>query len=470
MKNLRLSTKILAISIFILIVFCFASFGILFRALSNQASREMEQLLKSESLALSSLINSTLKDNFEFEMHSKFLSQYHQRNPNGFFRFFDSRDGKVLKESLGAPAIDCDLSRSHEDILVGGKTYKVEAFQFTPELDAEHEIPPVGKKIGRAVCLVTGIDRAPYLKVRQETLLSSIPILVLIMVLLVVLLLVLIRGLTKDLQSLHKVLTSANFDKTYAFPTLPKANTPEVASIIAVLERLHREADQIYREMWLFMGRAAHQIKTPVTAMQATVEVLLRKERTRDELLTGLADVKSAVGHLIILTKKLMSSSRISFQEPPALEDIELSEFFSEQRELFRSKASERNVLLKIVEGDSLTVRGNRSLMYDVFSNLIENSIQYSVPDRESVIQIAWRRASQVALIEVSDQGPGFPPSILEDLFKPFVRGDERRVQGSGLGLSIAKKSVELMGGQIKLTETSASGSTIQVLLPTLDK
>ena len=316
MKKLTLSAKILIVSTFILLVFSLASFGILFRALSIQASREMDQLLKNEALSLSALVNTSDNNGFDFEMPSNFLSQFKQRNPNGFFRFSDPTDGRTLKQSENAPVVACTYGPSDFSVEIGDQSYRIETLTFQPEFDREIESSVSSQT--RSLCLVVGINQAPYWDVLVETLLSSIPILILIVVILVVVLLVLIRGLTRDLLALTSALTTANFGGTHAFPILPKADTQEVKAIIEVLEELHRQASEVYREMWLFMGRAAHQIKTPVTAMQATLEVLLRRDRTKDELLTGLEDVQSAAGLLNGLTRKLILSSRISYQERPS--------------------------------------------------------------------------------------------------------------------------------------------------------
>jgi hypothetical protein len=217
MSKFRLSTKILIVSIFILLIFSVASFGILFRALSNQAYREMDQLLKNEALTLSALVNSTGGREFDFEMPSNFLSQFKQRNPNSFFVFIDPKDGKVLKQSNDAPRVACAESPSNVDVKIADNSYRVETLLFKPEIDREADSSASTDR--QSLCLVVGTDKAPYWEVLVETLLSSIPILILIIVLLVIALLVLIRGLTKDLFALTSALTTANFNGTHAFPT-----------------------------------------------------------------------------------------------------------------------------------------------------------------------------------------------------------------------------------------------------------
>ena len=123
-------------------------------------------------------------------------------------------------------------------------------------------------------------------------------------------------------------------------------------------------------------------------------------------------------------------------------------------------------VQIKIETDALLKVMGNRALMSDTFGNLIENAILYSPKHKNACVFVSWHAEGKSAVIEISDQGPGFPEAIRLDLFKPFIRGDERKAIGSGLGLSIAKKSVNLLDGDIKLVESAQNGSKMQVRLP----
>jgi signal transduction histidine kinase len=464
MKGLKLSTKILLASGFILVVFCLVSVAILFQAQSLQATQEMDQLLKNETLALSALVNATKSGRFDFEISQLFLSQYKNRNPRGFFRFIDPNGDVVLKESSDAPLVGCNENEASKSITVSARTYRVETRRFRPEIDGEL----LGSQdyASPFICLIVGIDESPYKAMVIHTLVASVPVLVGIFMLLVGVMLILVRRLTRDLSNLTKSLTTADFSATHAFPVLASANTPEVKAVAEKLEDLHSQAANVYREMWLFLGRAAHQIKTPVTAMQATLDVLLRRERSKEELLAGLEDVKSAAALLAGLTKKLISSSRISYQETPPKEIVDLESFFSELISLFRSQADEYGVRVILGSTTSIKVSCNRSLMSDIFGNLIENAIIYSPKGKCANVTVQWSSHGGNALIEVSDEGPGFPKEVVAALFEPFMRGDERKIAGSGLGLSIAKKSAHLLGGEIELRASTSSGSKIVVTLP----
>ncbi len=463
MSHWKLSTKILWVSAVVLIIFCFSSVAILFHAQSMQATEEMDQVLNNETFGLASLVNFD-HGKFDFEMSSSYLTQYQRRNPTGFFRFFDPASGKILKESIGAPKIDCKGSGSYKSVNYENQIYQIERFNFRPEIETEIENAPI--EYGPEICLLVGINEAPFKATAMNVLISTVPLLVGIFILLIGTLLLLVRRLTLDISILTKALSAANFNATYAFPSLPEATTPEVNAVVVKLAELHTQAAEVYRDMWLFLGRAAHQIKTPVAALQATVEVLLRKDRTKEELLVGFEDVQVAINLLSVLTKKLILSSRISYQEISEMETISLQEFFSELIVLFRSKADSNGVQVKLETTLDVSVMGNHFLLNDIFGNILENAIVYSTKGSKAVISISWETINGQVQIKIADQGPGFPQAVLSSLFQPFIRGDERMVAGSGLGLSIAKKSVQLLRGEIHLVNSTAHGSEILVTLP----
>ncbi len=425
----------------------------------------MDMLLKNQSIALSALVNTTATGNLDFEMSPAFISQYSVQNPKAFFRFFDYRDNKLLKESVDAFPVGCNTYSEKSDVVIDGILFRLRSVIFSPDPDSGVERSRSTSP--RRVCLVMGIDQAPYQSLVVQTLFSSIPVLVFIVILLIVALVFLVRNLTSDLSALTAALATADFGAKHEFPVLPAANTPEVKAVVANLVKLHVQAAEVYREMWLFLGRASHQLKTPVAAIQATLEVLIRRERSKEELLLGLADIKLATTQLNHLTKNLISSSRISYEESSQRRELmDLVGFISTQVRTFKAQADQLGISIVMGANSPIMVRANALLLSEIFGNLIENSILYSTNKKPSSITIACNIENRNVVVLISDQGPGFPMSVLQSLFQPFIRGDESRISGSGLGLSIAKKSAQLLLGDILIQETNSTGSKVAVILP----
>jgi signal transduction histidine kinase len=171
------------------------------------------------------------------------------------------------------------------------------------------------------------------------------------------------------------------------------------------------------------------------------------------------------------LTKRLITSSRISY-DASTLEKatIDLKDFLHSKVKSFSSFAALRNVALRIRSESVVFVRGNSFLLSEIFGNLIENAILYSSQDGISEVVISWSVESKYVVVVISDLGPGLPSQVIDSLFKPFVRGDESEVSGSGLGLSTAKKSAELLGGDVVVQETGPTGTKIAIRLVGADE
>ncbi len=463
MKPAALPSRILAVSGLVLLVFAGASIGILYRAQTQLATQAMDSLLKNNAFALSSLINSQPNGTVGLEITPLALSDYQNAASGEFFRFIDPKTGKVYQESIGAPKIECPLhsAGSMTGEIESPAPYRIRSIFFQPEVEPEEARR---QSFDRSwICLVVGASKEPYRVLVFQTLLSTIPVQIFLIVIAIAALLVLVRKLTADLSNLTRALKTTDFTATHKFPPLPEARTLEVQAVVEKLADLHRQAADVYQEMWHFLGRAAHQLKTPVAAISATLQVLVRKDRTKDELLLGLADLQTGVDLLATLSKKLIDTSRVPLKPPTELESIDLEEFFATQLKVYRARAEEGGVEIRLTGSPAASVKGSLTLMAEIFGNLIENAILYS--EGKGPVEIAWRTEEGRVFISVSDRGPGIPASVKANLFRPFVRGDERRVAGSGLGLSSAFKATTLLGGDLRLVESGPGGSTLTVTL-----
>ncbi len=465
MKTWSLTTRVLVVSSLVLFMFGGASLGLMHRSQTQLSLRAMDSLLADDAFSLSALVNAIPGGKFDFEITPLALSNYQNSQNGEFFRFFDADSGRLLRESLTAPDIQCspdNTGKSMSDTISGTRTYRLRSVLFQPETDEAYKNSPPFQR-GR-ICLVVGVDQAQYLDFVHQTFFSTIPLLVALAFIFMAILFFLVRILMKDLSHLSDSLQTVDFGATHAFPQLPKARTQEVKAVVEKLHTLHEQAASVYSEMWLFLGRAAHQLKTPVAAIQATLQVTLRKERTQEELLESMNDLNLASERLTILIKKLITSSRISYQALPRPEAIDLSELVNSQLKMLLSRAQQRGIKIQVEPSPALSVMGTSYLLSEILGNLIENAILYSRPD--GVVTISWINREQSAIISIRDHGPGFSENVKASLFEPFLRGDERHVPGSGLGLSIAYKSAQLLNGSITLQESTSSGSLLNVTLP----
>ncbi|RYZ56182.1 MAG: HAMP domain-containing histidine kinase [Proteobacteria bacterium] len=462
MRHISLSRKILLATALILAFVFAASLTVFYVGQRNLTIKEMDRLLESESVTISTLVNISRNGDLDFEFSKQFLPQYENLKFTSFFRFYHFKEGRFIQQSPSAPDIRCNLSEPYHFEEKNGIRFRVYSYKFTPMAEINQTIPE--GMVPPELCLVLGTDEAPYHQLVSNTLYATIPVLTAIFIFSLFILSTLIKSLTADLTSLARALSRTDFGATRSFPNLPKTNTVEVTAIVNQLETLHRQAAQVYEDMLLFLGRATHQLKTPAAAIQATLEVLVRRDRSKEELLAGLSDLGIGVAQMNRLTHKLIASTRVTFETMPQMLAIDLNDFFENQKKMFNYQADRKSIQWKIEYQQDSKVLGDETLLSEVFGNLIENAILYS--DTGGHILIRWYRVNDIFKIQVADRGPGFPKAVLDSLFSPFVRGDERKVAGSGLGLSIVKKAVESMGGKVALTVSSSDGSLIEIILP----
>ncbi|HEU4326540.1 MAG TPA: GAF domain-containing protein [Roseiflexaceae bacterium] len=235
--------------------------------------------------------------------------------------------------------------------------------------------------------------------------------------------------------------------------------------------RLHQAAEDAVRVRDMFFSIAAHELKSPLTALLGQAQ-LLRRRAGRDHSLDDrnartldtLIDQAQRMNRLVMA---LLDISRLE-QGRLALEsaDLDLGDLVRRVVEETRP-ALERHQLVFEADGASLPVRGDPLRLEQVLQNLIGNAVKYS-PDGGTV-RVAARRAGEQVALSISDEGIGIPAAGLPRLFQRFYRAsnvDARQITGMGIGLFVVRELVELHGGTVSVESTEGKGSTFTVHLP----
>lgn len=211
-----------------------------------------------------------------------------------------------------------------------------------------------------------------------------------------------------------------------------------------------------------FSSDASHELRTPLSSMRTTIEVALRdnaatKQSFREVLVSNLEEVEK----LSRLSQMLLDLSKLQYDK---LEfgPIELKPTI--QNTLKTLQTNEKRVNIKGVK--NFIVHGNQDAVEELFTILIDNAIKYSPP--KSVVTVTTRRRNRQACIEVENIGDGIPADKLVHIFDRFYRADPSRTGsgGHGLGLSLAKKIVEIHSGELSATSAPGKTTTFTVLLP----
>ena len=245
---------------------------------------------------------------------------------------------------------------------------------------------------------------------------------------------------------------------------VPGEVVPLVESLNALLERL----DRVLAMQNRFIADAAHQLKTPIAALQAQIELVMR-ETDAERLRQGIGRLYVGVERLSRIALQLLSLAR---NEPEALRKLALVEVDVNQLALDAAsawvpEAYKRDIDLGY-EGleRPVWVNGDAARLRELLDNLLDNAIRYSrTGGRVTVRVIADPRPT----LRVSDDGPSIPVEERSRIFDRFHRLHDTPGEGSGLGLAIAREIARIHHAEITLTDdTDGVGNIFQVAFPPL--
>ena len=247
-------------------------------------------------------------------------------------------------------------------------------------------------------------------------------------------------------------------------------------SLNTLIERLHVALEANRR----FAADAAHELRSPVTAMAGEIDVALRRERSADEYRETLSLVRSRLSSLVSLISDLMLLVRA--QEADAKigrEDVPLEGTLNASVGRLAPLARSRGVRVRVQPLGNLIVRADGGLLSRAFDNVLENAIRYNREDGEVVVDASLQGGAEqragsevgdgIVTIRISDTGPGIPEQDRERVFDRFYRVDHSRNRytgGAGLGLAITREVLALFDGTIRIERSSSQGTTVEIRLP----
>lgn len=223
-----------------------------------------------------------------------------------------------------------------------------------------------------------------------------------------------------------------------------------------------------------FLANMSHELRTPLTAIVGYSSVLAEgifgplNERQID----ALTAVTRSSDHLKNLIDDVLSLARIeSGKEEPEPTIVPMGELIKQTHKLMAQTALDKGVTLEPIAIDlnvlDASLFADQKHLQQIVINLLSNAIKYTPKDGK--VSISATLIADKARIAITDTGVGIPPEKLKVLFQRFERGSDaysRSQQGTGIGLNLTKKLVELNGGQIGVDSNPGKGSTFWVLLP----
>ncbi|HCX18212.1 MAG TPA: histidine kinase, partial [Afipia sp.] len=236
---------------------------------------------------------------------------------------------------------------------------------------------------------------------------------------------------------------SAHLEK---LPTdgIPKELLPFVASINRLLDRIGTMFDKQRR----FVADAAHELRSPITALSVQAENLERAGLSEDGRVR-LDSLKAGIRRTAHLLEQLLALARYDADVDAEMPDSEFDRIVKEVVADLLPVAPERSIDLGFARIENVSVRGDPVALAMLVRNLIDNALRHTPAGGR--VDVSLFRQGEAVILQVVDTGPGILSAEIDRIFEPFFRGSRSRGDGTGLGLSIVRRIAERCHGSIRL-------------------
>lgn len=236
-----------------------------------------------------------------------------------------------------------------------------------------------------------------------------------------------------------------------------------------VAELARQTAERANHAKSQFVTALSHELRTPLQSITGFTESLRTLDLSPDRRRQALDGISDASAHILSIVDDVLDLARVEAGAMPiALEPVDAAVVARATVALTQPLAEARNVGVECV-GGAVDVVADRRRLQQVLLNLVSNALRFSNPDTTVTIrtEASSDRRPGSASIHVIDQGPGIPDELLDRLFVPFDRlgADAGREGGAGLGLVLAKRLTEAMGGALDLDSTVGVGTHATITL-----
>ena len=243
----------------------------------------------------------------------------------------------------------------------------------------------------------------------------------------------------------------------------------ELGQLATTLNGMFERLQQAFERERQFTTDVSHELRAPLAVAQGEASLALRKERSPEEYQKALENISREIDQLSFLICHLLFLARSD--GVMVTEDVDLKPLLEELLEDAEVLCEQKKIALESELNETALIRGDFTLLREMFLNLIDNAVRYTPENGKIKISLSVKDGFSYA--SVRDSGIGIPQEHLPYIFNSFYRVDKSRSRedgGTGLGLAICKRIAELHGGKIGVSSEENIGSTFTVELPITKK
>jgi len=249
---------------------------------------------------------------------------------------------------------------------------------------------------------------------------------------------------------------------------VPKTRDEIAALGTTMNELLDRLQGALVRQRG-FVADAGHELRTPLAILRTELELADNPARSQSELRDAIKNAALETDRLSRLAEELLFLARSDDDHADLQFDTEpLVPLLQRSLQTFRARADEQSVMMNVVGDPTIVASLDASHFRRAIDNLVDNALRYS--SRGASLELRVRREGQDVVVEVIDEGPGFPDEFLPHAFERFRRADDARARqdgGSGLGLAIVETVARHHRGHARaFNRPDRSGAVVSIRIP----
>lgn len=217
-----------------------------------------------------------------------------------------------------------------------------------------------------------------------------------------------------------------------------------------------------------FVSMASHEFRTPLSAILSSASLIEKYENTDQQInrIKHTERIKSSVSNLTDILNDFLSFEKLNANKVEVLcEELNLCEMIAYAIEELESIRKDNQSLVYVGSKDNCQVVSDHKILKNILLNLLSNGLKYT--GENGIVEIDLQQNETSVVLIVKDNGIGIPEKDQEHLFERFHRAENvANIQGTGLGLNIVKKYVELLGGNVTFESKLNIGTTFYIELP----
>ncbi|MBK0370327.1 sensor histidine kinase [Flavobacterium agrisoli] len=399
-----------------------------------------------------------------FQKDPEKIKYYKQLKKNGLEELIQEEDFVLKVNSHNTFEYNINLNLPNEfytNVLKNGKeSFEINNKYFLGQIFTEH-----GQKY---IVIISAVDRKGHLTTVYITRIMSFGILAFVLLsfflgrLLAKKVINPVANITKEVKRISASNLSRRLQNS--------DSSDEIADLTSTFNNMLDRLETSFEIQTNFINNASHELKTPITTIIAEAEIMLLKDREKEEYIASLENIYKQSSKLGSLTESLLKLTQTGYDGTKQVQNIvRIDDLLFEVKNDLDKFYPDNKVTIKLdnsaKDSSLLTIPCNKNLLELAINNIIANGVKYS-DNKEVFVNLST--VKDAIKVTISDIGIGIPSEDIPHLYEPFFRGKEAsKYIGYGLGLPLAMKIIRMHNGELQIQSEKDKGTIVTIVFHT---